>query len=77
MRLNLGPPEGAIGESRQERDGVRKISLAPQENIERRALRRNDSVGSGAVADALTTSEPPLSRRGRARVGGRVSVTVR
>src|ERR1700730_10924119 len=72
MRPNLCPPEGAIGKSRQEGDGVREIALAPQENIEGRVLRRNDGAGSGVVADALTASEPRLSRQGRARVDGRV-----
>src|SRR5260370_7060137 len=72
MRPNLCPAEGAIGKSRQEGDGMREISLAPQENIEGRVLRRNDGASFGVVADALTTCEPRLSRRGRARVDGRV-----
>src|SRR5882762_3919885 len=68
MRLNFRPPERAIGKSRQEGDGVRKISLPPQENLEGCVLRRNDGAGSGIVADALTTCEPTLGRRRRARV---------
>src|SRR6516164_4969517 len=69
MPPNLCPPERAIGISRQERDGVRKISLPPQEDLEGRLLRRNDGPSFGVVADALTTGEPRLSRRGRARDG--------
>src|SRR5262249_52995947 len=72
MPPNLCPPERAIGISRQERDGVRKISLPPQEDLEGRLLRRNDGASFAVVADALTTGEPRLSRRGRARVVGRV-----
>src|SRR6516165_7771342 len=72
MPPNLCPPERAIGISRQERDGLRKISLAPQEDLEGRLLRRNDGPSFAVVADALTTGEPRLSRRGRARVVGRV-----
>ena len=49
-----------------------KISLAPQENLERSALPWNDCPSFGIVADALATGEPSLSRRGRARVDGRV-----
>src|SRR6516162_4871590 len=72
MPPNLCPPERAIGISRQERDGVRKISLPPQEDLEGRLLRRNDGPSFAVVADAFTTGEPRLSRRGRARVVGRV-----
>src|SRR6516165_1471921 len=72
MPPNLCPPERAIGISRQERDGVRKISLPSQENLEWRLLRRDDGASFGVVADALTTGEPRLSRRRRARVDGRV-----
>src|SRR6516162_10061216 len=72
MRQNFRPPEGAIGISRQEGDSVRKISLPPQEDLEGRLLRRNDGASFAVVADALTTGEPRLSRRGRARVDGRV-----
>src|SRR6516225_1676787 len=72
MPPNLCPPERAIGISRQERDGVRKISLPPQEDLKGRLLRRNDGPSFAVVADALTTGEPRLSRRGRARVVGRV-----
>src|SRR5215472_13975291 len=72
MPPNLCPPERAIGISRQERDGLRKISLPPQEDLEGRLLRRNERTSFGVVADALTTGEPRLSRRGRARVDGRV-----
>src|SRR5260370_29909971 len=72
MRPNLRPAEGAIGKSRQEGDGVRKISLAPQEYLEGRILRRNDSAGSGVVAEALAAREPRSSRRCRGSVDGRV-----
>jgi hypothetical protein len=72
MWVNLRPPERAIGKSGQEGDGVRKFSLPPQENLEGRVLRRNEGAGSGVVADALTTREPTLGRRRRARVDGRV-----
>src|SRR6516225_10160543 len=72
MPPNLCPPERAIGISRQERDGVRKITLPPQKDLEGRLLRRNDGPSFAVVADALTTGEPRLSRRGRARVDGRV-----
>src|SRR6516165_7846086 len=72
MPPNLCPPERAIGISRQERDGVRKISLPPQKDLEGRLLRRNDGPSFAVVADALATGEPRLSRRGRPRVVGRV-----
>src|SRR5258708_5879549 len=72
MRPNLCPPEGAIGKSREEGHGVRKISLAPRENIEGRVLRRDDGASFGVVADALTSYEPRSSRRGWTSVGGRV-----
>src|SRR5215472_2057883 len=72
MPPNLCPPERAIGISRQERDGVRKISFPPQEDLEGRLLRLNDGPSFEVVADALTTCEPRLRRRGRARVVGRV-----
>src|SRR5712691_2161634 len=72
MRPNLRPPEGAIGKSRQEGHGVTNISVAPQENLEGRILRRNDSAGSGVVAEALAAGEPRSSRRCRGSVGGRV-----
>ena len=36
MRQNFRPPKGAIGKSREEGDGVSKISLPPQEHLERR-----------------------------------------
>src|SRR6516225_6185151 len=70
MRQNFRPPEGAIGISRQEGDSVRDISLASQENLERRILHRNDGASFGVVADALAASEPSLGRRGRAPVEG-------
>src|SRR5215831_21288273 len=70
MPPNLCTPERAIGISRQERDGVPKISLPPQEDLEGRLLRRNDGPSFAVVADALTTGEPRLSRRGRPRVVG-------
>src|SRR5215469_12151714 len=66
MPPNFCPPERAIGISRQERDGVRKISLPPQKDLEGRLLRRNDRPSFTVVADALATGEPRLSRRGRA-----------
>src|SRR5216683_6877380 len=72
MRPNLCPPEGAIGKSRQQGDGVREISLPPQENIEGRVLRGNDGASLGVVADALTTCEPNLGRRGGCRTDGSV-----
>ena len=72
MRPNLCPPEGAIGRSRQETDSVREISLAPQENIEERVLRRNDGAGFGVVADALAICESGFRSRGRARVVGHI-----
>src|SRR6516162_11441379 len=65
MGPNLRPPERAIGKSRQEGDGVRNISLSPQQNPEGRVLRRNDGASFWIVADALTTGEPSLRRRVR------------
>jgi hypothetical protein len=42
---------------------MRKLSLTPQENLERRLLRRDDGASFEVVADALTTCEPRLRRR--------------
>src|SRR5437016_1285054 len=72
MGPNLGPPEGAIGKSRQEGDGMRKISLPAQENPEGRVLRCNDGASFRVVADALASGEPSLGRKGRRRIDGRV-----
>src|SRR5262245_43810087 len=63
MRQNLRPPEGAIGISRQEGDGVCNISLASQENLERRILHRNDGASFGVITDALAAGEPSSGRR--------------
>ena len=52
-----------------ERNGVRRFALPPQENLERRVFRRNDSPGSGVVANTLSICEPSFGRR--ARVHGR------
>src|SRR5262249_925992 len=70
MRQNLRPPEGAIGISRQEGDSVRNISLASQENLERRILHRNDAASFGIVTDALAAVEPSLGRRDGAGADG-------
>src|ERR1700730_3266617 len=72
MPPNLRPPERAVGKSRQEGDGMRKVSLPAQENLEGCVLRRDDGTSFWVVANALTTCEPSLSRRGRARVGSGV-----
>src|SRR5262245_66291904 len=72
MRQNLRPPEGAIGISRQKGDSVRNISLASQENLERRILHRNDGASFGVVTDALAASEPSFGRRDRACTDGLV-----
>src|SRR5215470_15246740 len=72
MRQNLRPAEGAIGISRQEGDSVRNISLASQENLERRILHRDDGASFGVVTDALAASEPSFGRRDRACTDGLV-----
>src|SRR5580704_12487314 len=67
MRPNLCPPERAVGKSRQEGDGVRNISLPPQENLEGRVLRRDEGTSFGVVADALGAGEPRLGGRGHCK----------
>jgi hypothetical protein len=67
---NLRPSKGAIGKSRHERNGVRGFPLPPQEYLEGRTFRGNDSWNSGIIADAFTTGEPSFGRR--ACVHGRI-----
>src|SRR5258708_729136 len=62
MRPNLRPAERAIGISRQEGDGVRNLSLPPQESFEERFLGRDDGARFRVVADAFTNGEPGLRR---------------
>src|SRR5215472_4018930 len=71
MPPNLCPSERAIGISRQERDGVPKISLPPQEDLEGRLLRLNDGPSFAVVA--LLCKRPLIPARGRAETSRRDS----